>query len=214
MRISHAHRFIFFARPKTGSSSVRQFLDPYTDLHPVKNFLERTPENPFYPHMRPIEVRDEFTRRGWDFAGYTKFVFARNPWARSVSLYRHIQQSEGDAGDFPDWVRGLANGGPGAGGDDSQRWRKYGAYSLENYVRDEEGRPLVDHVLRLEDLDAQLVPFLARLGLEGLEERVIPHSNDRARGESYTTYYDDATRNRVTELYREEVARFGYAFGL
>ena len=56
MRISHRHRFVFFANPKTGSSSVREVIDPYSDVCPPRNYAMRTSENPFYPHMPPAEA--------------------------------------------------------------------------------------------------------------------------------------------------------------
>ncbi len=213
MRISHRHRFIFFARPKTGSSSLRQFLNPYSDVLPVKNHLERTPDNPFYPHMRPIEVREQFRARGWNFEGYTKFVCARNPWARIVSLYRHVQEASPETPDFSQWLLSLDPDGAGGGGEDWQRWRRYGSYTLESYVGDEQGSPLVDVILRLEDTATELRPFLETLGLPGLAEREIPHSNNRAQGESYTRFYDEASRDRVAALYRGEIKQFGYVFG-
>lgn len=213
MRISHKHRFVFFARPKTGSSSVRQFLNPYSDVLPVKNYLERVPDNPFYPHMRPVEAREHFRARGWDFEGYTKFVCARNPWARIVSLFRHVREASPEIQTFSEWVRSIAPDGPGGGGEDWQRWRRYGAYSLGAFVNDELGEPLVDVVLRMEDLGSQLRPLLESLGLPSVSERSIPHSNDRARGEGHAGYYDDATRALVGSQHRGEIERFGYRFG-
>lgn len=212
MRISHRHRFVFFARPKTGSSSVRHFLDPYSDVWPVEDYRKRTSDNPFYPHMRPVEARAHFRARGWDFDGYTKLVCARNPWARIVSLYRHVKQDAEGVPPFAEWVDTIAADGAGGGGEDWQRWRKYGAYSLECYANDEDGTPLVDEVVRLEALESELKPLLARLALPGVLERPIPRRNDRSQGERYAGYYDDRSRELVASLYRAEIERFGYAF--
>ena len=110
-------------------------------------------------------------------------------------------------------MRSIAPDGAGGGGEDWQRWRRYGSYSLESYVGDEDGSPLVDAVLRLEDLETELRAFLERLALPDVAERPIPHSNDRAQGESYVGYYDDETRELVATRYRGEIERFGYAFG-
>jgi hypothetical protein len=213
MRISHRYRFVFFARPKTGSSSVRQFLNPWSDVLAVSDYRERTPENPFYPHMRPVEAREHFRARGWDFDGYTKFVCARNPWARIVSLYRHVREEDARTPRFPEWVATIAPDGAGGGGEDWQRWRRYGAYSLASYANDQDGRPLVDAVLPLETLEEELRPFLAALGLPGVAERALEHRNDRSNGESYVGYYDDEARARVAAFHRDEIERFGYVFG-
>ncbi len=213
MRISHRHRFVFFANPKTGSSSVRQFLNPWTDVMPVKNYLERTAENPFYPHITPLEAQGLFAERGWDFAGYTKFVLVRNPWARLVSLYRHVHQADAATPAFADWLPTTAPDGAGGGGEDWQRWRRYGAWSIAHYVSDGAGGTLVDHVLRLEDIAVALKPFLAGLGLPGVAARAIPHSNRRADGRPYTSWYTPATAALVASRYRYDIRAFGYRFG-
>src|SRR5690606_27928408 len=89
MQISHRYKFIFFSFPKTGSESVRELLDPYSDIRgiPYWNISE---ENPFYSHISPAEVKAIFQKNGWDYDEYFKFTFVRNPWARLVSLYNMI----------------------------------------------------------------------------------------------------------------------------
>jgi hypothetical protein len=104
MPISHRHRFVFFANPKTGSTTLSQLLDPNTDVQPMRNFNERTPENPFSPHMPPAEAKEWFRQFGWDFDGYTTFVFVRNPRAKLVSLYEHIRPGPEPAPPFGDGV--------------------------------------------------------------------------------------------------------------
>ena len=94
MRISHEHRFVFFASPKTGSRSVRKLLDAYAEIH-GRPAHEVTADFPFYNHMRPVELRDVFSERGWDFDAYFKFVMVRNPWSRLVSLYEMFAFREG-----------------------------------------------------------------------------------------------------------------------
>ena len=86
LRISHRHRFIFFANPKTGSRSVREVLDPFSEVH-GRPADDVTPDFPFYNHMRPCDLRPVFAQKGWDFDAYFKFVMVRNPWARMVSLF-------------------------------------------------------------------------------------------------------------------------------
>lgn len=212
MRISHQYKFIFFANPKTASSSVRQFLNPYTDVQPVLNYLKRTDKNPFYPHITPKETRALFQNFDWDFYSYQRFTFVRNPWARLVSLYEHIMRNPENKMDFKDWLYSTQAYGIGGGGADYQRWRKYGAYSIEHYIKDEEGNILVDKVMRLEDIQKKLRPFLSALGLPNIEERTLNHSNKREHKKHYSQYYDSNTRAYVAENYRYDIINYGYTF--
>ncbi len=218
MRVSHRYRFIFFANPKTGSSSVRQFLNPYSDEFPAKDYLTRTEDLPYYPHMRPIEVREVFVSRGLDFDSYTRFMLTRNPWERLVSLYRHVLEEEerGEADDSPGsfaaWLRTVRTEGPGGGGEDSVRWRKYGAYDTRHYAGDGDGELMVDRILRLEDLQLTLRPYLYSLGMDDVYERLISRSNRRGNARHYSDYYTDETRNRVAEMYADDIETFRYRF--
>ena len=212
MRISHRYRFVFFANPKTGSSSVRQFLNPWADVLPVRDYRERTADNPFYPHITPLEAQGLFAARGWDFAGYTKFVLVRNPWARLVSLYRHVCEIDPATPGFFDWLFTTEPHGRGGGGEDWQRWRRYGAWSIAHYIGDGAGGTLVDHVLRLEDIATTLKPFLEGLGLP-VAAHEIPHSNRRADARPYTSWYTPAAAGVVASRYRYDIATFGYRFG-
>ena len=92
MRISHRHKFIFFANPKTGSTSVsaaiNKFSDisdtPYTDpFNPISNGM-------FYSHILPTELEKHFADCGWDWDAYFKFAFVRNPWDRQLSYFCYM----------------------------------------------------------------------------------------------------------------------------
>ena len=192
---------------------MRQFLDPWSDVRPVLNHQQVTEANPFYPHMRPAEVRPLFHRFGWDFEGYSKFVFVRNPWARLVSLYEHVQRATGQELVFADWLFSIKPSGEGGGGEPWERWRRYGAYSIEHFIKDESGNVLVDRVLRLEDLDRALTPYLRALGLPVAETMPISHKNRRRAERHYSDYYTDDTATHVADLYRYDIVHYDYAFG-
>lgn len=212
MRISHRYKFIFFANPKTASSSIRQFLNPYTDIQPVANYLERNTENPFYPHISPKEIKPLFQNRGWDFNSYNKFVFVRNPWARLVSLYEHIKRDHNEQLEFKKWLYTIQSNGKGGGGEDHHRWRKYGAYSIENFIKDKAGNILVDKVIRMEDVQKELRPFLAAMGLPNVKDAPLNHSNKGKVKIPYTAYYDEADKAYVAKLYRYDIINYGYTF--
>lgn len=214
MRISHRYKFIFFCNPKTGSETVRKMLDPYSDVLSTV-YRKRSPQNPFYSHMSPIEARSIFNAVGWDFNSYTRFVFVRNPWARLVSLYEMISQNAGEESNrhaFTRWLYMIKPYGPGGGGEDWKRWRKYGTYSLDNYASGDTGGLLVDKVIRLEDIGRELIPFLKTLNLPGIEKLSVPHINKRSKERHYTRYYTKETEQYVGKLYSYDIKEFGYKF--
>lgn len=215
MRISHKYKFVFFCNPKTGSESVRELLNPYSDVISTV-YLKRSPQNPFYSHITPYETKQIFGHLGWDFESYSRFVFVRNPWIRLVSLYemifRRVQEGHGKP-DFTEWLYTIKTYGPGAGGQDWKRWQKYGSYSLDNYASDSAGNMLVNKVIKLEDVDQELIPFLAGLGLPGIEDVSVPHVNKRAKLKHYTEYYTSEAQKHVEKLYKFDIREFHYKFG-
>ena len=221
MRISHEHRFVFFASPKTGSRSVRKLLDAYAEIH-GRPAHEVTADFPFYNHMRPVELRDVFHERGWDFDAYFKFVMVRNPWSRLVSLYEmfafrearlvsRLRRRATRHRGFRAWVRALDPEGRGIVEPGSETSViRFGAFSYIGFAGDEHGRPLVDEVIKLEEIESGLPPVLERLGVP-LPPRVPRTGRGRYRG-GYRAYYDDETRELVGTLYEEDIERFGYEF--
>ncbi len=241
MRLSKKHQFIFFANPKTGSDSIRALLDPFSDVKSV-TYREITDENPFYSHIRPVEVKAILDRWGWNYDEYFRFTFVRNPWGKLVSLYEMIRAvdrrsvrrrvsglldhsrrgrfskairsalfaSEHEPPPFTEWLRTIQTDGAGAGGFEHQRWRRYAAYTLDNYVSDENGQWLVNEVIRLEHLHEELPAVLERVGIP-TDSLNIPHRNARQH-RPYQAYYDDESRELVRRLYASEIERFGYEF--
>ena len=221
MRISHRHRFVFFASPKTGSRSVRRLLDAYSEIH-GRPAHKVTADFPFYNHIRPVELRDVFAARGWDFDGYFKFVMVRNPWSRLVSLYEMFAFREGGQlsrlrrrstrhQGFRAWVRTLdPERGRGAAARVERGVIRFGALSYIGFAGDEAGHPLVDKFIKLEEIESHLPPVLERLGVP-LPRRIPRTGRGRYRGR-YQAYYDDDTRELVGSLYEEDIERFSYAF--
>ena len=52
MRISHKHKFIFIAVPKTGSTSVRSIIDPYSDITSVND-----KNSPYKHHTTALNLK-------------------------------------------------------------------------------------------------------------------------------------------------------------
>lgn len=218
MIISHTHRFVFFSNPKTGSESVRQMLLPYAD-EVVADYRKRTRARPFYAHMPPSEAEISFADVGWNFQEYETLTCVRNPFPRLVSLYEMIGQVDRLArlqdrffrrGSFTDWLVGSRPDGHGGGGWRHQRWRRFGAWSAQNWLHAPDGRCLVNHAIPLERLHQDLPILLARLGLPG--NLRIPHANQRVKND-YRSYYTQNAVDLVHHRYAWDLKKFNYSFG-
>jgi hypothetical protein len=209
MRISHRYRFIFFSFPKTGSESVRLGLDPLSD---IRGQPQPTPDNPFLTHLRPADVRELFRERGWKFDNYYRFVFIRNPWVRLVSLYQMLQREEnGLRMTFAEWLVNTRTNGPGAGEDGIRRLhRRYGTYTLDSFVADEEGRRLVDEVFRLEDIS--FVPQRLRARGVPYSFNTFPWINRSRQRADLNQYYTPGLRAVVAMRYAKEIGEFAYVY--
>ncbi len=215
MRISHLNKFIFFSFPKTGSESVRSLLDPYSEIKDVL-YSERSDANPFYSHITPLETLAEFEKRDWDFYGYRRLSMVRNPWARLVSIYEMIYRhplKKYYRPSFKHWLFTIDNKDRGGGGKDSDRWRKYGTYSVNNFICDVHGKRLVSDIIKLEDIEIELPLLMKKLNLPHLEDIKLPHINKSPRRKaSYISYYDDESIEYVGDFYHDEIKEFNYEF--
>ena len=92
MIISHKYKFIFFANPKTGSSSIHKALRPYDEsqetLMKLKELNKKTPckgREAGFTHVKPQYIKKVMSQKEWN--NYFKFVFVRNPWDWFLSQY-------------------------------------------------------------------------------------------------------------------------------
>jgi sulfotransferase famil protein len=213
MIISHSHRLIFFSNPKTGSESLRQVLEPLAE-EIVLPYRQTSRAQPFYPHMPPGALRREFIRRGWEFARYRRLTCVRDPFARLVSLYEMIRAVDRlhrlglPMRKFPRWLAGTRPGGRGGGGWRHQRWRQYGSWSIGNWAYRRDGTPLVDYIIRLEDLTQDWPALARKLDLPDLP--ALGHHNRRLNRD-YRSYYSPATLRLVNRRYAFDLTHFNYS---
>jgi hypothetical protein len=91
-------------------------------------------------------------------------------------------------------------------------WRIYGSYSIDNYIMDESKNILVNKVIKLENIDQELIPTLIKLNLPGIENIEIPKVNIRQH-KKYIDYYDKESIEIVRKLYIYDIEHFNYQFG-
>ena len=210
MRISHKHKFIFYCNPKTGSDSFREMLNPYSDIKVNNNSKTQGEKNPFYTHISPIETKKIFKNLGWDYDDYYKVVCTRNPYNKLVSLYEMIYKRYPNflRPGFKKWVINTKINKSGGGGKHHQKWRKYGTYALENFIKDEYGKLLVDKVIRLEDFSEEVPKLFKHLKLP--EIRDVIKKNVGYKRKETQEYFDKELVSIIKKRYSWELKKFSY----
>lgn len=214
MIVSHAHRFIFLKTRKTAGTSVEIALstsagpdDVITPVSPADEELRRSVggrpgqnfDSPPLPrkafnHMPAHMVRKLVGQSTWD--DYYKVSVERNPWDTVVSLYYWRFRDE-EAPPFAEFVqRPLVE--------------QLAIKNTRTYRLD--GRIAVDRVLRFESLADELGELWSHLGLPGHPELPRAKGGARPARAPYQELYDDASRERIGELFADAIADFGYAF--
>ena len=207
MIISHQHRFVFAAIPKTGTHSVRQALREHLsaeDLEQVGLFVNK--RFPFeelaairHGHISLEQIRPFIGEEA--FAGYLKFAFVRNPFDRFISYCAFMTRANGAFDRDPKGV---------------MRHILFEVRPMQHilfvpqhtFVTDADGGMLADTVGRVEEMQQSYDAICARIGIPS---RPLEQVNSSRRG-SYRDYYDQQLIDGVAELYRRDLELFGYQF--
>ncbi|MEM8828341.1 MAG: sulfotransferase family 2 domain-containing protein [Cyanobacteria bacterium P01_G01_bin.19] len=142
-----------------------------------------------------------------DFDRYYKFAYVRNSWDWLASLYFYIKRTKAHV-DYE-----IAN---------KLSFSEFLKYYLESnpplqldFLRDEEGKILVDRIGRFSNLYGDFAEILSAIGIEGAEQigrnlKIKNQSNNRVR--DYKVYYDSASVELVQEYFREDIECFQFEF--
>ncbi len=208
MIISHRHRFVFAAVPKTGTHAVRQALREQLgdeDVEQVGLFVDkRFPWAQLaairHGHLSLRQVRPHLGEEA--FGGYFKFAFVRNPFDRFVSYCAFMLRGGEVFQRRPrDVMRHFLFEEPPE--------RHILFQPQASLLVDEDGRTLlVDHVGRVEDMQASYDAICARIGIPS---RPLDRVNGTGRGD-YRPYYDRALIEGVAARYAQDLELFGYTF--
>ncbi|SMY09229.1 sulfotransferase family 2 domain-containing protein [Flavimaricola marinus] len=221
--ISHPNRFIYFLNPRTASTATGQALTealpcvyvPEADIMDDKGKIVVQRK-----HTTPRQLREYGLVEPEVLETFFKFVTVRNPydsivsaWAKKVKDYAHLL-------DKPDsWVNkipGYADGLRRASGMTFAEWvvEEYAEHLKKGRKARMNGNFIdeVDHILRYETLAEDFAAITDRLGLPA--DFVLPQVNvTKGRDTAdYRSYYDDAAREVISTVFRDEIERLGYSF--
>lgn len=207
MILSHRHRFIFFAVPKTGTHSVRRALRAHLgaeDQEQVGLFERKALPYPELAAIRHghISAREAQPVLGPDvFGGYFKFAFVRNPFDRFVSYCAFISRDSGEFHAAPGAFmrRILREASP-------QQAPLFRAQ--HEFLVDAEGRLAMDQIGRTEEMQDAYAAICRRLELPAIALDRVNSSTHR----DFREYYDAELVERVSDVYRRDLDLFGYRF--
>lgn len=200
MIISYRHEFIFIKTKKTAGSSIEHYLFPYlgaTDIC-TGSSIDGTPSlNSIKKRKGHIGWRWIAEHKSQEWRDFFSFAVVRNPWETVVSAYhwlRHYNVMQGMVvelyPDFSSWVMGPIP-------------LTFDPWPL---FADHTG-PRVDRVLRYEHLEQDIaqipVPYSGEL--RTVRKKRTDHAD-------YRGYYNDASRERVGNIFSSVIDYFDYRF--
>ena len=207
MIISHSHRYIFFAIPKTGTHSVRQALREHLgeqDLEQVGLFVKKRfpfPEfaNIQHGHISTQQIRPVLGNEVFD--AYTKFAFVRNPFDRFVSYCAFMSRGTPIFDTEPlRYMKYVIR---------EQRPLEHLLFQPQHQmVTNAAGELELDIVGRNETMQASYDEICARVGLPAATLERVNASSHRP----WQEYYDRELVGWVSELYQRDLELFNYRF--
>jgi hypothetical protein len=207
MIISHKHKFIFIAIPKTGTHSFRFALrkqlaegdDEQVSLLVHKKSSYSEIAGIPHGHIDALTIRQVVGEEIWK--SYFKFACVRDPWERFVSFafFRHKDNKDFQT-DPLKVMKGILS--TPVTPDRIMVKPQY------QFISDEKGDIIIDHICRYEDLQGSYNEVCEKIGIPSEILEKVNESDHSA----YAGYYDDKLREMVKRIYEKDIALFGYTF--
>jgi len=207
MIISHRHKFIFFAVPKTATHAIRealrQHLDP-DDWEQQVLFGQQSLPIPEiarlrHGHITAQEIRPYIDDQQWQ--SYFKFAFVRNPFDRFVSTCFFLNRENPNfAAEATQFMKQRLQRKP-------FRQRVLVRPQYEQLCQDD-GKLAPDFVGRYETLQQSYDSICEQIGIPSSELAQKNQSTHR----SFREYYDAQLKSQVADFYADDITHFSYGF--
>ena len=205
--VSEKHRLVYCPIQKAGCSTGYAW---FCEIHGQK--YRRGRPRDYWMRRRPQATWAAILR------DYFTFAFIRDPWRRLVSVYLEKHCRPGSALTFRKFISTRCKGTPA---DFDRHWKPMGWFI---------GDVTFDALWPLREMTPRLGEIGARIGISppvrmrnntprigGAWPLVADWTPEVLLGHdafpTYAHFYDDALRERVGEVYAEDVSRFGFEFG-
>ncbi len=207
MIISHKHKCIFIAIPKTATHAIRFALRPHMaeeDLEQVGLFVnKRMPfealEKIQHGHITAQEIRPLLGEEIWE--SYFKFAIVRNPFDRFVSYCAFVNANNPKFAEnpMPYFYNALVN---------KQTHKHILFQPQSSFIADQKGKILIDYVGKYETLQESYNIVCDRLKLPHTALEVVNTSSHKP----YKEYYNEELVEMVGKHFRIDLEILGYQF--
>ena len=227
MRISHSKKFIYISIPKTGSTSVRDAINDYSEVKIDRTYhlgnlsIQRSAVTGFFPssywkvstHMTANNLKyiwpEIFPKKKEAWNEYYKFSIVRNPWARRLSQWQFIKTKakKESIATFAGYCYDVYKQCEG-------KFHKFVAKSSKldqqvNWIRNDTNENLLDYVGKLENINESFQTICNNIQIEYTE---FPHEN-KSKHHHYTKYYNKQMVDYIAKIYADDINEFNYEFG-
>ena len=195
--ISHKKKAVFVHIPRTAGTSIEAELKKHGRVSIASSDIQSCPcQHICAGHSTALETKSDL---GKNWNNYYTFTIVRNPWDRMVSVYEYIFQSDKWM-KYPIFSRWIIQ--------NKRNIKRSIARPQTDWILDENGNVLVDHIFKFEDLKTAWKQICNDLDIEhNALEMLLPSIHDH-----YSKYYSPKTVEIVRETYKEEIEMFNYRF--
>jgi hypothetical protein len=212
---------IFIAVPKTGSQSVALGLEKFglRYYNPNHHEFYKTYTggilNSGHYHLESLVSEGIINSNVIESA--FKFAFVRNPWDRLVSLFTYMKkvrtQPNGEAvtscynlESFDAFVKHLADGPITPIGNYNVKGNSQANQQIA-WLKNSKGEVIVDFIGKFESLESDWLELCETLEVKAS----LPHKN-KTKHRPFRILYNTELTDLVSELYKDDIKRFGYEF--